>query len=54
MAKKVAFDTGSGPAVELWINDLVAMQFRSPDELKKFAEDILNMIPEIIEAQSSN
>ena len=53
MAKDVAFETEGGPAVALWINDLVAIQFRSPDELKKFAEDILSMIPEIVESQAT-
>ncbi len=53
MAKDVAFETEGGPAVMLWVNDLVAIQFHSPAELEQFANDIHSMIPEIIESQAT-
>ena len=56
MAKDVSFEvTEKGPAfpaVKLWINDLIAIQFDSADELEQFAKDILGMIPEIIDTQA--
>ena len=53
MAKDVAFEVAdSGPTVQLWVNDLVGIHFRSTDELEQFAKDILGMLPEIIETQA--
>ena len=53
MAKDVAFEVAdSGPTVQLWVNNLMSIQFHSATELETFAKDILGMLPELIEAQA--
>lgn len=54
MAKDLSFDTTPGsPTVQLWVNDLVAIMFYSPNELERFAKDILELIPNIRETQDA-
>ena len=54
MAKDVTFEVPEkGVEVKLWVNDLVAIQFQSVAEMNQFANDILGMVPEIIDTQAA-
>ena len=52
MEKKLMFETTpNSPKVQLWINELVAIEFESAEELEQFAINIQNLMPELNEMQ---